>query len=211
MRSGKTAMTDALIAPRLIARLVEDWPDRGRPSPSKPKKGALIRIDDRDHQSAWSRLSIGGYRERVADLAIERNPPLSHCDFDALLDFYLAGHAPLPNLKPVELERGLDAIAAGASLSCWPSVAHVLLPRRDRSCWARVFTASTQGGIFDGTGYLIAYQGWIRPEVPSSDRVYSFALCAHEKVVGSGANPSRGWHPGHCPRCGLDLTVDSGD
>lgn len=40
---------------------------------------------------------------------------------------------------------------------------------------------------------------------------FRVAVCKHEKVPGSGANPQRGWHPGSCRLCGMDLTVDSGD
>jgi hypothetical protein len=39
----------------------------------------------------------------------------------------------------------------------------------------------------------------------------TFAICKHEKVEGAGADHQRGWHPGHCGKCGMDMSVDSGD
>lgn len=34
----------------------------------------------------------------------------------------------------------------------------------------------------------------------------------HERVsTGTQDEARRGWHPGHCAKCGLDMSVDSGD
>jgi hypothetical protein len=30
-------------------------------------------------------------------------------------------------------------------------------------------------------------------------------------VEGPNANHSRGWHPGWCGKCGVDMSIDSGD
>ena len=32
------------------------------------------------------------------------------------------------------------------------------------------------------------------------------AICKHEVVDHAGANHNRGWHPGHCVKCGYDMT-----
>lgn len=71
--------------------------------------------------------------------------------------------------------------------------------------WTYFFlTPAGMGGRLDGAGYAVIYHGL-------APKVLSFALCRHEKVDAPGANHIRGWHPGSCKHCGLDMTVDSGD
>ena len=199
-------MSDALVADRFLIRLTADWQEG---SDAHPKAGQLVRIDDRRQDWAWSGLESGGYQRKLADLEFERNPPLTHKDFPALLKYYLYAHGVLPNLEPIADDLGLDAIAAGASLAAWPSIAHLKLPGSTHSVWSRVFVGNTQGGQLDGKGYLIIWRGHWKDERPH--RVYKFALCAHAIVPGADARPNYGWHPARCSRCGLDLTVDSGD
>lgn len=198
-------MSDALVPDRKIIRLTAAWPgDRD----GLPKAGDLARIDDRDLNRVWSSMDHGGYQQPIGNLEFDAHPPLTWRDFPALCEFYFSGHAPLPNLKVAEdADRFLDTIACGGSLSPWPKVAHVVLPGDHHSRWARVFLPMTQGGQHDGKGYLIAYNGFGR----AGPRLFTFALCDHAVVKGAGARPERGWHPARCSRCGLDLSVDSGD
>lgn len=203
--------SDALVAPANIARLTAPWPwenkNVARPS-DLPEKGSLVRIGARSNADLVpSRMDGYGYAAKAADLELEMHPPLTWRDFPALLEYYLHGAALLPNMRLADQRRGLNAIACGAGLSAWPHIAHVKLPGDNYTRWARVFLSYTQGGKVDGTGYLLAYERGPQ-DMP---QVWWFALCAHEKAVGAGARPSYGWHPGRCTRCGLNMTVDSGD
>lgn len=90
--------------------------------------------------------------------------------------------------------------------------------------WARFFLRTLQGGGLDGTGAVIIYQSpkWdqtLEPEPGSLVKgrqvggaiIGHFAICKHKKVDHADANHMRGWHPGHCSVCGMNMTVDSGD
>ena len=114
----------------------------------------------------------------------------------------LKGKAVLPNFEELPLERGIANIAAGACLLAVQGVRNARLPNGKH--WARYFLNTTQGGSRDGTGYVM----WYDHEVGHVGR---FAICKHERRGGPGGNPRRGWHPGHCTKCGLVMTVDSGD
>lgn len=119
------------------------------------------------------------------------------------------GDLPLPNFEPEELPRLANNIASGG---------HSLLAKwgwaklgGDRKQWAQFFLwpaamGNANNGSFDGGGYVIVWSG--RKEGPI---VGTFAICRHHKKDGAGANHQRGWHPGACEKCGLDMTVDSGD
>lgn len=119
------------------------------------------------------------------------------------------GRVPLPNTEDVDPFLFLSNLASGG---------HSMTPKwgwslrhegRDagRKQWTQFFfspVAMGGQGSFDGSGYAVIYAG-------QKPVVLRFAICKHEKVEGAGANHSRGWHPGHCGKCGLDLSVDSGD
>lgn len=129
-------------------------------------------------------------------------------DFPELLEYYLSGRSFLPNLEVMDVDAGLNAIAAGGGLVARPGVSNLLLLGQDRSTWGRAFLGRTQGGNLDGSGYVIIYHSSPKSDLP---RVARFKICDHAFVSGPNANPSRGWHPGRCSKCGLDMTVDSGD
>lgn len=118
----------------------------------------------------------------------------------------MAGKVELPNMKQLTLEQGIAAIASAGGTLARPDVEAVKLPGSTRMSpdWARYFLNRTQGGRFDGTGFVIWYDG-------GRGRVASFAICEHVKEAGRDARPHVGWHPGRCSKCGLDMTVDSGD
>lgn len=117
----------------------------------------------------------------------------SAVDFEQII----AGDAPLPNFEPISPAEFCKNIAA---------VGHGLNPKWGWSrsdfgykAWAQYFL-----NVSDGSGYVCVYG-------PREPKVGHFAICKHEKKAAPDANPSRGWHPGHCVKCGLDMTVDSGD
>jgi hypothetical protein len=116
----------------------------------------------------------------------------------------IAGEAPLPNFEPMTADHFCNAIAAGGHgmtpVWGWSKGEH------GHKAWAQYFLAnfSNMGSEPDGSGYVCIY-GMNKPTVGR------FAICKHEKKLDAGANPSRGWNPGRCVKCGLDMTIDSGD
>jgi hypothetical protein len=129
---------------------------------------------------------------------------IKQTEFTVEKDFaeILKGNVPLPNAEELDAQKFLNVLAAGG---------HSLLPKwgysnvEGRKAWTFFFlTPAGMGGRLDGGGYAVAYGG-------SGPKVMRFAICKHEKVDAPGANHSRGWHPGSCRHCGLDMTVDSGD
>jgi hypothetical protein len=45
-----------------------------------------------------------------------------------------------------------------------------------------------------------------------ANRAREAACPGHEKLgTGTDGDGLRGWHPGHCKHCGIDMSVDSGD
>lgn len=79
-----------------------------------------------------------------------------------------------------------------------------------RKVWAMYFLTrgANMSHVLDGGGYVVAYANGREGVAPIAGH---FAICQHKKSSHAGANPSRGWHPGHCEKCGLDMTIDSGD
>jgi hypothetical protein len=132
----------------------------------------------------------------------------------------LSGKVALPNTENVDPLLFLNNLASGG---------HSMTPKwgwslrhegRDagRSQWTQFFlrpVAMGGQGTFDGTGYAVIWGGSRYDQAAKINHqtpvVLSFAICKHEKVDGFGSNPLRGWHPGACKHCGLDMTVDSGD
>jgi hypothetical protein len=153
--------------------------------------------------------SGGGTIHDTADLAKEflqnivndaENPVPRRKTGYTLDDFaaILKGDTPLPNAEEARsLEEGVNNIAA---------LGHMLEPKWGNSVtsdghktWTQYFLQ-----VSDGSGYALIYG-------MRGGRIARFTICKHQKKTHPGANPSRGWHPGHCIKCGLDLSVDSGD
>jgi hypothetical protein len=98
--------------------------------------------------------------------------------------------------------------------------------------WARYILKTTQSGAFTGEADVITYGGHgqyvedvgalihvegpavVIPKrwVPAPPLAWRVAICNHQ-IVGTGtqAQSQRGWHRAHCAKCGMDLSVDSGD
>jgi hypothetical protein len=128
-----------------------------------------------------------------------------HTEFEALLDEIIKGRLPIPHFEPMDPSQGIASIAAGSGLQVTQVAWGATLPGAEgRGHFARFFLNTTQGGQFDGTGLVMLMTG-------DGGKIGRFAICKHSKVMGADANPRRGWYPGRCEHCGLDMTVDSGD
>lgn len=104
---------------------------------------------------------------------------------------------PLPNAKQIDDRQALNDMAAfGHMLE--PVWGYCKIDETDVQHWTQFFLQ-----VREGTGMAVAY----------GRGAFRFALCQHEKVLGPSDRPNhiRGWHPGHCKHCGLDMTVDSSD
>ncbi len=112
------------------------------------------------------------------------------------------GKVPLPNFK----EQPLDFAVSNITACCGNSI-RGLANMGDHPKWAQFWLGHGQGGGLQGDGYVLIYTSQHgKPPLAGT-----FAICDHEAVEDPGANHMRGWHPAHCKKCGLDLTVDSGD
>ncbi len=126
-------------------------------------------------------------------------------DFKATLDNIIGGKQFPPNFEEIDLPKGIGIIASGANLM-GTGAGNFKHPNGKSSWghWAKFFLSKTQGGTLDGHGWVIWYDHGV-------GRVGEFSICLHKKKTVAGADPRRGWHPGHCNLCGLNMTVDSGD
>ncbi len=126
-------------------------------------------------------------------------------DFKDTLDNIMDGKQTPPYFVEMKLEEGIANIASGANLS---ASGHKNFKHPDGKSswghWAKYFLSHTQGGVLDGSGYVIWYDHGV-------GKVGCFTLCPHSKKTPTSARPMQGWHPGHCTLCGLNMTVDSGD
>ncbi len=112
------------------------------------------------------------------------------------------GSVELPNSQPLEVDVA-SSILHYRQMYCGTA------DLAGKKQWnARFFLDYGQGGQLYGSGIAV-WTEW-------KDGAYravgmKFAICDHKAVEGAGANHSRGWHPARCEKCGLDLSVDSGD
>ena len=122
------------------------------------------------------------------------------------------GLQPLPNAEEVDPLTFLNNLASGGHMM-QPVWGYALLPDSDRQQWTQFFLTSFMMSGCDGGGYAVTYGagGMIKGKYERAPIVRRFALCKHEVVDHPGANHSRGWHPGHCKKCGFNMTYDSGD
>jgi hypothetical protein len=118
---------------------------------------------------------------------------------DADLRPIIEGKVALPNAEPIQSDVG-SSILHYREMHCGTAV----LPGGKKEWNARFFLDYGQGGGLHGSGIVLYWQN-------SKGVAASFAICDHKPVEGGGANHSRGWHPASCSKCGLDMSVDSGD
>jgi len=119
----------------------------------------------------------------------------------------MRGDVPLPNPEPIDR----DLAATILHYNSMQSGRCVLLPGETSKKWnVSFFLDHGQGGQLYGSG-IVAWTMWDHEKRASGATGLKFAICKHEKKDGPGAEHSRGWHPGSCVKCGLDMTIDSGD
>lgn len=120
----------------------------------------------------------------------------------------LTGKEPLPNPRPPR-GNGIDLFGCllGATVYALPTVSR-MMDSDGRTFQARYFLQCNQGGGLTGEGWVL----WSYFHQGTSMAAFcAFAVCVHERVPGLGGNPMRGWRPGRCGLCGLDMSVDSSD
>ena len=119
----------------------------------------------------------------------------------------MQGNVALPNPEPIDG----DLASTILHYNSMQSGRCVLLPGEKSKKWnVSFFLDHGQGGQLEGSG-IVAWTIWDNEKRRSGATGLRFAICKHTKVDSAGANHSRGWHPGKCSKCGLDMTVDSGD
>ncbi len=128
--------------------------------------------------------------------------------FTETFEKIFSGEIEPPHLSNLGLEDGLGIIASHelrpTGVGCIMLGSNRILPGL-KSHRARYFLEDTQAGTFTGSGYIAFSEG------NGYGEFASFAICLHKKVLDPQANLLRGWSPAHCKKCGLDMTVDSGD
>lgn len=146
-----------------------------------------------------------GVRHDIPIELLDPAPAVDSSEFATMIQFYMAQRMVPPNLRPVD-DKGL----AGRIVSCGNADqtfhGHLQIAPKDRR-EGRAFMRMTQGGVPTGE-VLVLIANWCGQSGPSA---YEFSICDHKPVEGIGANPSRGWRPARCPKCDLDMSVDSGD
>lgn len=139
----------------------------------------------------------------MTEAATKSDVPLCSL-FDEQIKEIIAGKTPLPNMTAIDRDVGA-AVLHYREMHCGTALLGVNSSKK----WnARFFLDYGQGGQFYGSG-VVAWTEW-------KDGAYravgmKFAICDHKQVEGANANHPRGWHPSRCAKCGLDMTVDSGD
>lgn len=114
----------------------------------------------------------------------------------------------LPNLEEIlDPKKALVALAGSRAYPKFYDSGFKLPKPSGYSTYAKLFLhANSDGSAWDGSGLVLTHHN------TDVGRVFKFALCVHEKTEeGHNPNHGRGWHPGHCVKCGMDMTVDSGD
>ena len=136
--------------------------------------------------------------------ATANKPDVVLCSqFDGQVKDIIAGTVPLPNMSAIEGDVGAKILHYREMLC-----GKALLPNGASKWPARFFLDYGQGGQAYGSGIAV----WAEWKYGACRAVGSkFAICDHKPIEGAGANHSRGWHPARCSKCGLDMSVDSGD
>lgn len=123
---------------------------------------------------------------------------------------------PLPNAKDIDPLAFLNDLAARGHMM-EPIWGWALLPDGSRQQWTQFFLLGDANMAMQlgGGGYAVTY-GSSRWDAEGKRNIQQpivrrFQICQHEIELHSGADTSRGWRPGHCKHCGMDMTVDSGD
>lgn len=211
--NDKTDNTEVSTEPEKPVAQISSIFDRGRIAIIKETGvRGLILGGSSTATDTWIQVSEGftphGYRQyRPFQLELAPKKTNFRKGYDLKEDFspIIHGMVTLPNWEPFDdVAVGVNYIAGGGGLQ-YGGRGYPKVPGKDRGDWGTFFLSTEQGGYFGGSGVVMIYgQG-------GKGIIGKFAICKHEKQVGGGANPIRGWHPGSCKLCGLDMTVDSSD
>jgi len=199
-------------------RLIADWTEKDLRAGQLLFPWRASGTDKMNHTALSVRPDGWGKHLSVPNEIIEIGFQPKAADFQLLMEYYLTGHDLPPHLTlgtPASLDNDLSNLAHTGSLV---GMGHgqlfggrLRLDLSDRiGTIAFAFARKTQGGALDGTASALIYRpSWqAGKDIP---RTVKFQICDHEVVEGAGANHQRGWHPARCKKCGLDMSVDSGD
>ena len=101
------------------------------------------------------------------------------------------------------MSSGLLILAGRTSLVALPDVRRFRHPKNAQILSvARYFLDHTQNMLLNGEGYVLWHGD-------GRGHVGRFEICQHKKESTRDARPDRGWFPGFCAHCGLDMTIDS--
>lgn len=146
----------------------------------------------------------------MAETNVTYEPGIQHTEFEAYLQKILKGEVMIPNWQPLEYGVAANALAAGGSLSTDSQIHYTRNPDKPEWThrdWTRCYISWTQGGQFDGSGYLIRYNSGKAGGV-----IGRFQICQHEVVnTSTPQQRMRGWNKQYCSKCNLNLSVDSSD
>ncbi len=124
--------------------------------------------------------------------------------------------SPLPNPEDVDPGYFLNDLAARGHMMT-PVWGYAVPPSGTGRQWTQFFFLhdANMGFGLGGGGYAVTYGSsrWDAEAKKSIAQpiVRRFQICRHEKELAAGADPLRGWRPGKCKHCGMDMTIDSGD
>lgn len=140
--------------------------------------------------------------------------PKTEYTLDSFKDIF-EGKSILPNAEDVDPLLFLTNLAS-VGHSWTPTWGYAKMPDGHKS-WTYFFLCpGAMGQGLDGRGHAVTYSSG-RYDQEAKKMVHTpivrrFALCAHERVgTGTQEQERRGYAPGHCGKCGLDMTVDSSD
>ncbi len=117
----------------------------------------------------------------------------------------IKGDVALPNFEDMPLSQAVNYAAAWGNVHA----ARVQFPGAkpyDRPRAIIALETGQYGTDLHGSGIALIEGGY-----PHGAKAVRFAICKHKKVEHAGADHRRGWYPGHCEICGLNMTYDSGD
>ena len=121
------------------------------------------------------------------------------------LDPYLSGM----EIWPVVTELKAEALGLllGANISA--TAVRWMMDSEGKRWQARYFLIHSQGGGLTGEAYCLFSRFHMGTSKISLIRV---AICDHQaKCFSTPEQRRRGWHRAKCTKCGLDMSVDSGD
>lgn len=118
--------------------------------------------------------------------------------FNDIVKQIVAGERNLPNEMAISADQAVERI----STFNYTVIRGHVRGADGHKIWATYFLGAPLDHPQDGGGMVLYYPG----------KAAVFAVCNHQKTEeGHRPNHMRGWHPGHCALCGIDMSVDSGD